>query len=85
MCINDWNIEQLERMSGDEERRFWRKFEKHLRLNDGDAAMKSLQAGNPIYYADTRFPGYVVRKWPDGTCELVKFDVVEGMTIIRRL
>nr|WP_315594764.1 hypothetical protein [uncultured Cupriavidus sp.] len=81
----DWNITQLEKMSPEEERQFWRRFEDRLRRDDGKVAREHLRAGNPIYYSDEEFPGYVVREWPDGRRELVTVSVAEGMKVARQL
>lgn len=52
----------------------------------GNAARDQLAAGNPIYFreADTP-PGTCVKKYPDGHCELVRFDREKGEVVISEL
>lgn len=81
----DWNVTQLEKMTPEEERQFWRRFEACLRRDDGEVARAHLRAGNPIYYSDENFPDHVVREWPDGRRELITVSVSEGMKVVRQL
>jgi len=44
--------------------------------DDGTAARSHLDAGFPIYYSEAETPaGVVVKQYPDGRRELVRFDV----------
>lgn len=76
------NIEQLESMKPAEEKIFWSVFENVLANDDGAAGKSHLAAGHPIYYNDDRYPDALVRKWPDGRCELVKVSADRVVTVI---
>lgn len=39
--------------------------------DDGAAAKAHLAAGNPIYYCDDRYPGEIVKEFPDGRRQIV--------------
>jgi hypothetical protein len=53
----------------------WPDIEAALRREDGSAAREHLAAGFPIYYSDDGTPvGAVIKKYPDGRRELVRFD-----------
>lgn len=54
----------------------WPMIEAALRNDDGAAAREHLEAGFPIYYseADTP-PDVVIKQYPDGRRELVRFDM----------
>lgn len=47
-------------------------FERNIAIDDGSAARSHLVAGRPIYIVDDRWPGEIVRKYPDGRMEIVK-------------
>lgn len=51
-------------------------------MDEGAAAAAHLEGGQPITYADDKFPGHMVREWPDGRCELIGFDFVTGKVIV---
>lgn len=53
--------------------------------DDGMAAREHLAAGRPIYYGDARYPEALVRKWPDGTRQLVTIDIENEVTVLRQL
>ena len=42
---------------------------------DGSEAARHLAAGRPIYYADPAYPGKLVKKFPDGRRQVVRFDL----------
>ena len=51
-------------------------------MDDGAAARAHLAAGRPITYTDDNFPDHIIRKWPDGRCELIDVDLSTGEVII---
>lgn len=60
-------------------------FERLLAQDDGAAAKRHLAAGRPIYYADERYPGELVKKFPDGRKQLVAVNDRGKFRIIRHL
>lgn len=53
----------------------WPILEAAARYDDGAAARSHLDAGRPIYYGEKDTPpGLVVKEYPDGRRELVRFD-----------
>lgn len=53
----------------------WREIEAALWEDDGAAAREHLAAGFPIYYSEPDTPGdVVIKEYPDGRRELVRFD-----------
>ncbi|SPD63010.1 conserved protein of unknown function [Cupriavidus taiwanensis] len=80
-----WTIKQLEYMTADEERKFWRDFEQSLRNDSGDAARAHLKMGNPIYYSDVELPASIVREWPNGKREIVTIDTSGYVKVIKSL
>lgn len=67
-----FDISKLELMSDREERNFWACVTRVLRHDDGEAAMRHLREGRPIYYCDEGVADSVVREWPDGRKEIVE-------------
>ncbi|MBY3757070.1 hypothetical protein HLK65_28375 [Azospirillum formosense] len=66
------SIENLDRMTADDERRFFKVFDAQLAFDDGAEARSHLAAGFPIYYADDKTPvGHVLCKHPSGRVELL--------------
>lgn len=51
-------------------------------MDDGAAARTHLAAGRPITYTDDSFPDHMIRKWPDGRCELIEVDLSTGKVIV---
>lgn len=52
--------------------------------NHGDAAARShLEKGRPVYYADPKYPGYIVKKNPDGSQQLVRVQADGTITVVR--
>ncbi len=78
-------FDKLDQMPPAEERRFWRDLERALSHDDGRAAKAHLAAGRPIYYEDSRYPGGVVRQYPDGRLELVDVDDNGEIILLRPL
>lgn len=59
----------------DAEADLWPMIEAILRREDDFAAREHLAAGFPIYYGEDDTPaGMVVKEYPDGRRELVRFD-----------
>ena len=58
-------------------------FEKAIANDDGQAAKQHLNAGRPIYISDPRFPGHVVRKFPDGRKQIVAVSDKGEISVVR--
>lgn len=56
-----------------------------LAHDDGRAAQQHLAAGRPIYYGDDRYPGKIIKKYPDGRQQLVSVDSDGKITVLRDL
>lgn len=67
-------FEQVTNASGADSRKLWLEFEKQLDNDDGRAAQAHLGAGRPIFCCEPAHEGSIVRKWPDGLCELVSIN-----------
>lgn len=66
--------DSLDHMTPEEERGFLAAFEADLTHDDGAAAKEHLAAGRAIYYCDDDTPvGLVIKRYPDGRRELVRF------------
>jgi hypothetical protein len=82
----DLRVEHLSKMTPEQERQFWEQFECDLDSDIGEAAKAHLAAGHPIYYGDPAYPGSVVKQYPDGRRQLVRFERPSGTeTVIRDL
>ena len=62
-----------------------REIERAVQFDDGLAAKTHLAAGRAIYYGDPRFPGQIVKEYPDGRRQLVDIDEKSVVTIIREI
>ncbi len=71
MSVADFG--KLGSMTEAEERRFVAAFTQALEADKGDEAKRHLTAGRAIYCGDSRFKDAVVKKYPDGRRELVRF------------
>jgi hypothetical protein len=60
-------------------------FEAALANDDGQAAKQHLAAGRPIYYGDARYPGQVMKEFPDGRKQLVAVSDKGEISVIRDL
>ena len=60
-------------------------FANALAHDDGRAAQQHLAAGRPIYYGDDRYPGKIIKKYPDGRQQLVSVDPDGKITVLRDL
>lgn len=58
-------------------------FLKVIKHDDGQAAKQHLAAGRPIYYGDMRYPGKLVKKFPDGRKQLVLIDLTGKIEILQ--
>lgn len=74
----------LENGSKSDVERFWKAFERCIANDDGAAARSHLRAGRAIFISDPRYPGKVVRKWPDGSLELMIFDEANEELVVER-
>lgn len=62
-----------------------REIERAVQFDDGLAAKAHLAAGGAIYYGDPRFPGQIVKEYPDGRRQLVDIDEKSVVTVIREI
>jgi hypothetical protein len=82
----DLRVEPLANITPEQERQFWEQFERDVDSDTGEAAKAHLVAGRPIYYGDPAYPGAVVKQYPDGCRQLVRFDRPSGTeTVIKDL
>jgi len=82
----DLPVEKLSKMSPEQERQFWEQFERVLDSDTGEAAKAHLAAGHPIYYGDPAYPDHVVKQYPDGRRQLVRFERPSGAeTVVKDL
>lgn len=73
-------IDNLDRMTPEQERTFLKKFDAELAYDDGSEAHSHLAAGRPIYYAKPDTPrDRVIKEYPDGRRQLVYF--VDGIEV----
>lgn len=77
-------LENLEKMTPDQERLFLLHLDANLEQDSGAAARAHLADGEPIYYRkpDTR-PGCVIKEYPDGRKDLVDFSTGEERLVGR--
>jgi hypothetical protein len=80
--MTDLRVENLGKMSPDEEESFWKKFEAALANDDGTAAREHLAAGRYVTYRDSRNPSILLREWPDGKIEKIVADENGDVTVI---
>jgi hypothetical protein len=60
-------------------------FEAMLANNDDQVANEHLSTGHPIYYSDDRYPGGIVKEFPDGRLQLVSLNASGEICVIRDL
>jgi hypothetical protein len=77
-------VENLSSMTPEQEKQFWTEFENQLDHDTGEAAKRHLEAGRPIYYGDPAHPDGVVKEYPDGHRQIVKFDMRTGEEYVVR-
>ncbi|MCM8739329.1 hypothetical protein M5E06_35220 [Azospirillum sp. A1-3] len=80
----DLTLENLEKMTPDQESLFLMRLDAELEQDAGAAARGHLAEGQPIYYRkpNTR-PGCVIKEYPDGRKELVDFSTGEERLVDR--
>ena len=78
----DLHVEHLSKMTPEQECQFWEQFEHDLDSDTGEAAKAHLAAGRPIYYGDPTYPGAVVKQYPDGRRQLVRFERPSGTEVV---
>lgn len=67
-------IETLGQISAAQEAKLLGTLDAALSADEGRAARQHLAAGRSIYFREALMPpGHVIRKQPDGTCQLVRF------------
>ena len=67
-------IEILGRISAAQETALLDTLDAALSSDAGTAAQRHLAEGRPVYFRDALTPpGHVIRKHPDGSCQLVRF------------
>ena len=62
-----------------------REIERAVHCDDGLAAKSHLAAGRAIYYGDPRYPGQIVKEYPDGRRQLVHIDEKSVVTVIKEI
>lgn len=78
-------IENVERMTPEQERDFWTVFAADLSRDTGAAARGHLAAGFPVYVQTADTPKSMIEKrFPDGRRQLVQFDLT-GEHVVREL
>ena len=78
-------FEQVTNARGADSRKLWLEFEKQLANDDGRAAKAHLEAGRPVFDCDPAHEGNIVRKWPDGHCELVSINDDGTVEVLRAI
>ena len=78
------SIENLSKMTPEQEKRFFDQFERQLDSDTGEAAKAHLAAGRPIYYEDPEYPNQIVKEYPEGKRQIVDFDMSTGEEILIR-
>jgi hypothetical protein len=78
----DSPIEKLSKMTSEQDHQFWEQFARDLDSDTGEAAKAHLKAGRPIYYEDPAHPDQVVKQYPDGRRQLVRFKRPSGEEVV---
>ncbi len=60
-------------------------FEQAIATQGEAAAREHLDKGRPVYYADPKYPGFIVKKNPDGSEELARVDLDGTITVVRAI
>ncbi|MDF3839331.1 hypothetical protein P3W85_41300 [Cupriavidus basilensis] len=60
-------------------------FEQAIVTQGEAAAREHLDNGRPVYYADPKYPGFVVKKNPDGSEQLASVDLDGKITVVRTI
>ena len=56
-----------------------------IQKHQPEAAKAHLAAGRAIYYGDPRYPGQIVKEYPDGRRQLVHIDEKSVVTVIKEI
>ena len=56
-----------------------------IQKHQPEAAKAHLVAGRAIYYGDPRYPGQIVKEYPDGRRQLVHIDEKSVVTVIKEI
>lgn len=56
-----------------------------IQKHQPEAAKAHLAAGRAIYYGDSRYPGQIVKEYPDGLRQLVDIDEKSLVTVIKEI
>lgn len=56
-----------------------------IQKHQPEAAKAHLAAGRAIYYGDPRYPGQIVKEYPDGRRQLVEIDEKSVVTVIKEI
>jgi hypothetical protein len=78
----DSPVEKLSKMTSEQEHPFWEQFTRDLGNDIGEAAKSHLKAGHSIYYEDPAYPHQVVKQYPDGRQQLVRFKRPSGEEVV---
>ena len=79
------DVAHVQGMTPEQEKLFWTKFERELGFDSGEAALQHISEGRPIYYGDERYSDAVIKEYPDGTKQLIRFDDDDNEIIIEEL
>ncbi|WP_420994733.1 hypothetical protein ACKI2N_021465 [Cupriavidus sp. 30B13] len=60
-------------------------FERAIDTQGETAAQGHLDKGRPVYYADPKYPGFIVKKNPDGSEELATVDADGHISVVRTI
>jgi len=75
-------IETLGQISAEQEAKLLGTLDAALSADEGMAARQHLAAGRPVYFREALTPpGHVIRKQPDGSCQLIRF-MADGSEVL---
>lgn len=68
-------VDNIEAMTPQQERDFWKFFASDIARDDGAVARRHLEAGNPVYVHTAETPaGMIEKRFPNGRRQLVTWD-----------
>ena len=79
------DLTNLKKITQEQGKLFWSKFERELAQDSGEAAKQHLAMGHPVHYGDDRFPEGIVKEYPSGKKQLVTMDEHDNEILIRDL